>query len=80
MDLMLIRWFSTEVHATNRVEAFAKMLLYSMRIPRLREDAKKLVIRKEVEAREGCTLRFKVRLELLLDLIKGFVGPLKLIQ
>ena len=45
-----------------------------MRVARLREDLKQLVVREEVEAREGRALELEVVVEALLDLVELLVG------
>mmetsp|Transcript_62942 Transcript_62942/g.150367 ORF Transcript_62942/g.150367 Transcript_62942/m.150367 type:complete len:469 (-) Transcript_62942:896-2302(-) len=51
-----------------------------MWIPRLRKDAEQLIIGKKVEPGEGRTLCLQIRLQLLLDMVQGVVGPLEALK
>ena len=54
----------------DRLEALAKVGLHRIRVLGLREDGDEFVVRKEVEAREGRTLRLEVVGEILLDALE----------
>ena len=54
----------------DRLEALAKVRLHRVRVLGLREDRDQLVVRKEVEAREGRALRLEVVGEILLDALE----------
>lgn len=77
-DVLLL--FLGKGDETDGIETFAEVLLDSLWIPGLRHDAQQLVVRQEVETREGSPLRLQVSLEALLDLVQGFIGTAQTLQ
>jgi len=49
------------------------MGLYCVRVPGLRQDFQKFIVREEIESREGGSFDLKIVLHFLLDFLEFFV-------
>ena len=76
----MCREFSRFCDLCNVFKAFSEVRLDSSWVFGLRQNLQKLIVREEVEPREGGSFRLQILAESLLDLVQQFVALSEVLQ